>query len=401
MNERPSDRDIVVLSGARTPFGDFGGSLRDVGAVELGVHAARGALERGGLSADHVDQIVMGHVVQGSGSEAYLARHVGLKVGCSIGVPALTVNRLCGSGLQAIMTAAQLIKLGEAGVVLAGGAESMSQQPHIIRGARWGLRFRQGQLEDNLWLVLTDSYNNLPMAVTAENLAGRHGISRKEADDFAYVSHMRAASAQERGYFAEEIVPVPTAVRGQTVMVDRDEHIKPDTTVDRLSRLPAAFKDGGVVTAGNASGINDGAACVIVTTRDRCRDLGVAPLGRIASWGVAGVDPDIMGIGPVPASRQALHRAGLEVGDLDVVEINEAFSAQYLAVERELGLDREKSNVNGGAVALGHPVGASGARLALTVLHELRRRRGRYGLASLCIGGGQGIAMVFEASSDD
>ena len=282
-------------------------------------------------------------------------------------------------------------------MVLAGGTESMSQQPHLIRGARWGLRFRQGQLEDNLWLALTDGYNNLPMALTAENLASRHGISRKEADDFAYVSHMRAASARQRGYFAEEIVPVPTTVRGKVVMVDTDEHIKPHTAVEKLSKLPAAFKDDGVVTAGNASGINDGAAAMVVTTRARCRSLGVPPLGRIASWGVAGVDPDIMGIGPVPASRQALHRAGLEVKDLDLAEINEAFSAQYLAVERELGLDREKSNVNGGAVALGHPVGASGARLALTVLHELRRRQGRYGLASLCIGGGQGIAMVFEA----
>jgi len=397
MNDRSSDQDIVILRGARTPFGDFGGALKEVDAVELGVLAARGALERSSVSPDQVDHVVMGNVIQASGSDIYLARHVGLRAGCPIGVPALTVNRLGGSGLQAVVTAAQLIKLGEAEVVLAGGTESMSQQPHLIRGARWGLRFRQGQLEDNLWLALTDGYNNLPMAITAENLASRHGISRKEADDFAYVSHMRAASARQRGYFAEEIVPVPTTVRGKVVMVDTDEHIKPHTAVEKLSKLPAAFKDDGVVTAGNASGINDGAAAMVVTTRARCRSLGVPPLGRIASWGVAGVDPDIMGIGPVPASRQALHRAGLEVKDLDLAEINEAFSAQYLAVERELGLDREKSNVNGGAVALGHPVGASGARLALTVLHELRRRQGRYGLASLCIGGGQGIAMVFEA----
>ncbi len=397
MNDRPSDQDIVILSGARTPFGDFGGALKDLDAVELGVRAARGALERCRMEPDQVDHVVMGNVIQTSGSDSYLARHVGLRSGCPIGVPALTVNRLCGSGPQAVVTAAQLIKLGEAEVVLAGGTESMSQQPHLIRGARWGLRFRQGQLEDNLWLALTDGYNALPMAITAENLALRHGISRKEADDFAYVSHMRAASARQRGYFAEEIVPVPTTVRGRVVMVDTDEHIKPDTTVEKLSKLPAAFKDDGVVTAGNASGINDGAAAVVVTTRARCRSVGVAPLGRIASWGVAGVDPDIMGIGPVPASRQALHRAGLEVKDLDLAEINEAFSAQYLAVERELGLDREKSNVNGGAVALGHPMGASGARLALTVLHELKRRQGRYALASLCIGGGQGIAMVFEA----
>jgi len=400
MDRPSSESTIVVLPGARTPFGDFGGSLRDVSAVDLGIHAARGALERSGISPDQVDQVVFGNVIQTSGEDAYLARHVGLKVGCPIGVPALTVNRLCGSGLQAIVTAAQLIKLGEAEVVLAGGTESMSQQPHIIRGARWGLKFRQGQLEDNLWLTLVDAYNKTPMAITAENLAARHGISRKEADDFAYVSQMRAAAAQQRGTFAEEIVPVTVTQRGRAVTVDRDEHIKPDTTVDQLAGLPPAFKENGVVTAGNASGINDGAAAVVVTTLKRARALGAAPLGRIVSWGVAGVDPDIMGIGPVPASRQALHRAGLRIQELDLVEINEAFAAQYLAVERELGLDRERSNVNGGAVALGHPVGASGARLCLTLLQELRRREGRFGLASLCIGGGQGIAMVVEALHD-
>ncbi|HYB40875.1 MAG TPA: acetyl-CoA C-acetyltransferase [Candidatus Methylomirabilis sp.] len=397
MSDRSSEHDIVILSGARTPFGDFGGALRDLDAVELAVHACRGALERGGLRPDQVDHVIMGNVIQTSGADAYVSRHVGLETGCPIGVPALTVNRLGGSGLQAVVTAAQLIKLGEAEVVLAGGTESMSRQPHMIRGARWGLKFRQGELEDNLWLGLADAHSNLPMAMTAENLAVLHGISRKEADDFAYVSHMRAASAQERGYFAGEIVPIATESRGHLVAVDRDEHVRADTTVESLAKLAPAFKEGGVVTAGNACGINDGAAAMVVTTRARCERLGLSPLGRIASWGVAGVDPDIMGIGPVPASRQALHRAGLEVRDLDIAEINEAFSAQYLAVERELGLDREKSNVNGGAVALGHPVGASGARLALTVLRELRRRQGRYGLASLCIGGGQGIAMVLEA----
>ena len=395
-----ADQDIVVLRGARTPFGDFGGALKDLSAAELGAHVARAALERSGVTPEQVDHAVFGNVIQASGEDAYLARHVALKAGCPVGVPALTVNRLCGSGLQALVTAAQLIKLGEADVVLAGGAESMSQQPHIIRGARWGLRFRQGQLEDNLWLALTDAWNGLPMAITAENLATRQGISRKEADDYAYLSHQRAASAQEKGYFAEEIAPLTFKMRDRFVEVERDEHVKADTTVEKLAALPAAFKEDGVVTAGNASGINDGAAAMVVTTRRRAEALGVAPLGRIVSWGVAGVDPDIMGIGPVPASRQALHRAGLAVDALDVVEINEAFAAQYLAVERELGLDRARTNVNGGAVALGHPVGASGARLALTTLHELARRDGRFGLASLCIGGGQGIAMVFEALRD-
>jgi acetyl-CoA C-acetyltransferase len=400
MTPSSGDLDIVVLRGARTAFGDFGGALKDVGAVDLAVHAGRAALERAGVEPGQVDQAVFGCVLQGSGEDAYLARHVALKIGCPLGVPGLTVNRLCGSGLQALVTAAQLVKLGEAEVVLAGGTESMSGQPHIIRGARWGLRFRQGQLEDNLWLGLADPYMRLPMAITAENLAARTGITRKEADDFAYLSHQRAASARDRGVFAEEIVPVPVKGRGGVVSVDQDEHIKPETTVDKLGTLTASFKENGIVTAGNASGINDGAAAVVVTTRRRAREVGSVPLGRIVSWGVAGVDPEVMGIGPVPASRQALHRAGVEVRDLDVVEINEAFAAQYLAVERELGLDRDKTNVNGGAVALGHPIGASGARLALTTLLELRRRGGRLGLASLCIGGGQGIAMVFEAVHD-
>jgi len=397
MHDRPAEQDIVIMEGARTPFGAFGGAFRNVGAVELGAQACRGALERSRIAPEQIDHVIVGHAIQASGSDAYLARHVGLKTGCPVGVPAMTVNRLGGSGLQAVVSAAQLVRLGEAEVVLAAGTESMSQQPHIIRRTRWGLRFREGHLEDNLWLALTDGYNDLPMAITVENLASGHGISRKEADDFAYVSHMRAAAAQQRGYFADEIVPVSTSSRGQTIVVDQDEHIKPETTVEQLANLPTPFKDGGVVTAGNAGGISDGAAALVVTTRARCHEAGVSPLGRIVSWGVAGVDPDIMGIGPVPASRQALHRAGLEVKDLDLAEINEAFSAQYLAVERELGLDRAKSNVNGGAVALGHPVAASGTRLALTVLHELRQRQERYGLVALCIGGGQGIAMVLEA----
>ncbi|MBI4240150.1 MAG: acetyl-CoA C-acetyltransferase [Candidatus Rokubacteria bacterium] len=397
MNRRPTDQEIVILRGARTPFGSFGGSLKDVPAVEVGVIAARAALERSGVRPEQVDHVVFGNVIQTSGADIYFARHIGLKVGCPLEVPALTVNRLCGSGLQAIVSAAQLILLGEAEVVLAGGAESMSQQPHVIRGARWGLRFRQGQLEDNLWLALVDGYNSLPMSGTAENLARKYGISRKEQDDFAYRSQIAAAAARQLGWFAEEIVPVPVKARGKTVLVEQDEHIKPDTTVEKLNALPPAFTEDGTITAGNASGINDGAAALVLTTQAKARELGLAPLGRLLGWGVAGVDPDIMGIGPVPASRQALERAGLRLDQMDLVEINEAFAAQYLAVERELGLDRDRVNVNGGAIALGHPVGASGARLALTLLHELRRRKGRYGLASLCIGGGQGIAAVFEA----
>jgi acetyl-CoA C-acetyltransferase len=392
-----TDRDVVILRGARTPFGTFGGSLKDVSATDLGVAAARGALERSRVTPDQVDQVIVGNVIQTSGADVYLARHIALKAGCPEGVPALTLNRACGSGLQAIVSAAQLITLGEADVVLAGGTESMSLQPHIVRGARWGLKFRAGSLEDNLWLALVDGYNNLPMAGTAENLARRYGISRKEQDDFAYRSHMAAAAAQNAGFLAEEIVPVAVKTRGRTMEGSRDEHVRADTTVEKLNALPPAFAEDGTVTAGNASGINDGAAAVVVTTRTRAQELGVAPLGRIISWGVAGVDPDVMGIGPVPASRQALARASLDVADMDLVEVNEAFAAQYLAVERELGLARDRTNVNGGAIALGHPVGASGARVALTLLHGLHRRGGGRGLAALCIGGGQGIAMVVEA----
>jgi acetyl-CoA C-acetyltransferase len=392
-----SDRDVVIVRGARTPFGDFGGALKDVSAVDLGVAAVRGAIERSRLDPAAVDHVIVGNVIQSSGGDAYLARHIALKAGCPIATPALTVGRACGSGLQAVVNAAQLVRLGEAEAVVAGGTETMSGQPHIIRGARWGLKFRAGQLEDNLWLALVDGYNGLPMAATAENLASRYDIGRKEQDDYAYRSHVLAAAAERAGHLAEEIVPVSLHVRGRAVTVARDEHIKPDTTVDKLNALPPAFSADGTVTAGNASGINDGAAALVVTSRVMAERLGVAPLGRIVAWGVAGVDPDVMGIGPVPAARQALARAGLALSDMDLVEINEAFAVQYLAVERELGLDRDRTNVNGGAIALGHPVGASGARVVLTILHELRRRGGRYGLAALCIGGGQGIAMVVEA----
>jgi acetyl-CoA acetyltransferase family protein len=390
--------DVVILGGARTPFGSFGGALKDVSAVELGTVAARGALARAGVSAGDVQHVVFGNVIQQSGGDAYLARHIGLRAGCATETPALTVGRACGSGLQAIVTAAQQILVGDAGVVLAGGTESMSGQPHIVRGARWGLKFRAGAFEDNLWLALVDSHCELPMSATAENLAAQYDIGRAEQDEYACRSHQAAAAAQQAGHFAAEIVPVPVTSRGRTVEVARDEHIKPDTTVEKLRALPPAFSSTGTVTAGNASGINDGAAAVVVASVAAAERLGRAPLGRIVSWATAGVDPTVMGIGPVPATQRALERAGLGLNDLDLIEINEAFAAQYLAVERELKLPRERTNVNGGAIALGHPVGASGARLALTLLHELRRRGGRYGLASLCIGGGQGIAMIVEAS---
>lgn len=391
-------KEVVIVGGARTPFGSFGGTLRGFSATELGVTAARGALARAGVEPSAIDQVVFGNVMQTSGDAIYLARHIGLRAGVPVEASAMTVNRLCGSGLQAVVSAAQLILLGESEWALVGGTENMSQAPHVIRGARWGLGLGEGQLEDSLWVALVDSYNNLPMAITAENLAAKYGISREECDRFAFESQQKAREAAAAGRLTEEIVSVSIKDRrGNVVAFDRDEYPRPDVTLDDLARLKPRFKKDGVVTPGNASGINDGAAALVITTAEQARAAGCRPLARLVSWGVAGVDPDIMGIGPVPASRKALERAGLSLDQIDLVEINEAFAAQYLAVEKELGLDRSRVNVNGGAIALGHPLGASGARLALTMVYELRRLGARYGLTSLCIGGGQGIAAVWEA----
>jgi len=389
-------KDIVVLGGARTAFGTYGCALRDTSATDLGVIAAKGALERSKVEPGKIDQIIFGNVLQTSGDAVYFARHIGLKAGAPQEAPALTINRLCGSGLQAILLAAQEIQLGQADFVLAGGAENMSMAPHMIRGARWGLPLGEQKLEDYLWVALVDSYNGLGMANTAENLGRKYGIARQAADEFAYRSHMLAAKARESCRFSEEIVPVEVKTKKGVTVVDKDEHIRPDTTLEALGKLVARFEKDGTVTAGNASGINDGAAAVVVASAEAAQKAGLTPIARIVSGGVCGVDPDIMGIGPAPSSRQALKRAGLKVQDMDLVEINEAFATQYLAVEKDLGLDRDKTNVNGGAIALGHPLGASGARLALTVITELAKRKGKYGLASLCIGGGQGIAAIFE-----
>ncbi len=389
-------KDIVILDGARTAFGTYGGALRETSATDLGVIAAKGALARSKVAPEQIDQVIFGNVLQTSGDAVYFARHIGLKSGVPKEAPALTINRLCGSGLQAILLAAQEIQLGQAEFVLAGGAENMSMAPHMIRGARWGLPLGEQKLEDYLWVALVDSYNGLGMANTAENLGRKYGITRAAADEYAYRSHMLAAKAREDCRFSDEIVPVEVKTKKGPVVVDKDEHIRADTTLEALAKLQARFEKDGTVTAGNASGVNDGAAAVLVASADAAKKASLAPLARIVSGGVCGVDPDIMGIGPAPSSRQALQRAGLRVEDMDLVEINEAFATQYLAVEKELGLDREKTNVNGGAIALGHPLGASGARLALTLAYELRKRGKRYGLASLCIGGGQGIAAIFE-----
>ncbi|MBM4434833.1 MAG: acetyl-CoA C-acetyltransferase [Chloroflexi bacterium] len=392
-------KDIVILDGARTAFGTYGGALRDVSATDLAVVAAKGALARAKVEPGRIDHVIFGNVLQTSGDAVYFARHVGLKAGVPKEVPALTVNRLCGSGLQAILLAAQEIELGQADFVLAGGGENMSMAPHQLRGARWGLGLGDQHLEDYLWVALVDSYNGLGMANTAENLGRKYGITREAADEMAFTSHARAAKARESCRLGEEIVPVEVRTKKGGVVVDKDEHIRPDTTVEKLAKLEARFEKGGTVTPGNASGINDGAAAVVVASAEAAQKAGLTGVARVVSGGVCGVDPDIMGIGPAPSSRQALAKAGLRVEDMDLVEINEAFATQYLAVEKDLGLDRERTNVNGGAIALGHPLGASGARLALTLVYELRKRQQRYGLASLCIGGGQGIAAVFERVS--
>jgi acetyl-CoA acyltransferase 2 len=388
--------DVFVLEGARTPFGSFGGSFKDTTAIELGVAAAAGAMKRAEVEPESINQVFFGNVMQTSSDAIYMARHVGLRAGLPQEVPALTLNRLCGSGMQAIISGAQAIMLGEASRVLAGGAENMSQAPFIVRGARWGFRLGSGQFEDYLWECLTDPYCNFDMAHTAENLADRYGISRQETDEFALRSQQLAKKAMESCYMTEEIVPVTVKGRKGPEEVTVDEHPRADTTIEALAKLKPYFKADGVVTAGNASGIVDGAAAVILAAEDALN--GQKPLGQILSWAVVGVEPQVMGIGPARAIPLALERAHLSLDDVDLIEINEAFSAQYLACEKDLGLDREKVNVNGGAIALGHPLGASGTRLPLTILRELRRRGGGIGVASACIGGGQGIALVVKST---
>lgn len=389
-------QDVFILSGKRTPMGEYLGGLKDVSAIDLGAIAARGALDVSGLAAHEIDHTIMGNALQTSGDAIYGARHVALKAGVPFDRPALTVNRLCGSGIQAIISGAQMIQLGEVSTALVGGMESMSQAPHVIRGARSGFALGEGKLEDSLMVALLDSYCNTPMAGTAENLARKFEIPREEQDAYALRSQQEARRARDAGYFAEEIVPVEVKTRKGSFLFEHDDHLRPETTMEGLAKLRPAFAKDGVVTAGNASGIVDGAAALVIAGENYVKNRDLKPMGRIASWAYAGVEPEIMGIGPVPATRKALERADLMLSEIDLIEVNEAFAAQYLAVEKELGLDRSRTNVNGGAIALGHPLGATGTRLVLTVLHELHRRGGRYGLATACIGGGQGIAMIVE-----
>ncbi len=400
MASQAGSGEVVFLSGKRTAFGAFGGSLKGLSATELAIQSARRTLESAGVEPEDVGHVIFGNALQTSSDAIYLARHVGL--GCDLPeeVPAVTVNRLCGSGFQAITQGAQEILLGDAQVALCGGAESMSQAPHVVRGARWGgLRLGEvgHQFQDLLWQALLDTRCDLTMAQTAEELAGRYGVTREEADRVAARSQERAHRAWKAGWFAEEVVPVTVRTRKGEETFAQDEHLRPDTTVETLARLRPYFREDGLVTAGNASGIGDGSASTVIASGAWARDRGLEPLGRLVSWAYVGVEPAVMGIGPAPAARAALERAGLRLDDMDLVEVNEAFAPQYVAVEKELGLDPERTNVNGGAIALTHPLAASGARITIHLLHELRRRGGGLGLGSACIGGGQGGAVVVEA----
>ena len=389
-------QDIFILGGARTPMAEYTGKLKDISALELGAIAARAAMERTGVAPATVDHVVFGNVLQTSADAVYGARHIGLKAGLPIEVPALTVNRLCGSGIQAAISGGQMIQLGEADVVLTGGTESMSQAPHVIRGLRSGLRLGQGQLEDTLWSALLDTHCGCTMAVTAEKCAAKYAVSREEQDRYAIRSQQLAAAAWQAGRFNDEVVPVEIKSRQGTGLFAQDDHMRPDSTLEGLAKLSAAFSKNGCVTAGNASGIVDGGAALLLASDRGVKAHGLKPLARLTQWATVGVDPALMGMGPAPATRLVLQRAGLSLQDVDLIEINEAFAAQYLAVEKDLGLDRDRVNVNGGAIALGHPLGMTGTRLLLTLVLELRRRGLKRGLASACIGGGQGIAAIVE-----
>jgi len=390
--------DLVLVDGVRTPMAEYNGSFAEISAIDLAVHAARALFERTGIAPSEIDQTFVGNALQTSPDAIYGARHVALKAGVPKEAPALTVNRLCGSGIQSVISGAQAILTDEATTCLVGGMENMSQAPHVIWGARRGFKLGQGQLQDLLMISLHDPYAGCYMAQTSNNLARDYGITREQQDEFAILSQRRAGEAWKSCRLSQEVVPVPVGKGKRATVVERDDHLRPETTMEDLAGLPTAFDKDGFVTAGNASGIVDGAAMMILSTAERAKERGWKPLGRIVSWAVAGVEPSRMGIGPVPAIRTALKRAGMELKDLDLIEINEAFAGQILAVVKELDIEVEKLNVNGGAIALGHPLGATGTRILITLLKELNRRGGGRGVASACIGGGQGIAMVVEAT---
>lgn len=388
---------VVFISGKRTPFGAFGGSLKDVSATDLGVAAARATLEQAGLSPEHVDHTIYGNVVQSGADAAYLARHIGLKLGVPVDRGAFIVNRLCGSGFQSWVSGLQMIQAGEASAVLAGGVEQMSQIPYVMRNVRFGgIRMGPGELEDAMTSALTDAYAGTPMAITAENLGEKYGITRDQVDEYSALTQARYKEALAAGKIAQEISAVKIEGKKGTVVVEKDEHPKPDVPLDKIKTLKPLFKKDGLVTAATASGIVDGAACSLLMSESRAKALGMKPMARIVSYASVGCDPKIMGIGPAGAARMALQKAGLTLEQMDLVEVNEAFAAQYLAVEKELKLNPAKTNVNGGAIAVGHPLAASGTRIMNLLVYELHRRQAKYALGSACIGGGQGIAVIIE-----
>jgi acetyl-CoA C-acetyltransferase/acetyl-CoA acyltransferase 2 len=393
--------DIVFLAAKRTAFGTFGGALKNHSATDLGVIAARAALMASGVKPGDVDSVIFGNVAQTSADAIYLARHVGLRCEVPHAVPALTVNRLCGSGFEAVIQGAQQLMLGEAKVVLVGGTESMSQAPFAVRDMRFGTTFGKAPaMEDTLWSSLTDSFTGMPMAMTAEKLAVTHGISQEDVDAFSVRSQRLTKEAQDKGAFDAEIAPVEVKAKKDVVTFAKDEHNRPETTVDSLKKLPKVFKKDGVIHAGAASGICDGAAALVMTTASHAKKLGVTPIARLAGWGLAGCDPTVMGIGPVPAIKNMLAKTGITLDDVDLIEINEAFAPQVLACAKDLGIDalsdKSKLNVDGGAIAIGHPLGASGARITTHLIHALGARKGTFGVGSACIGGGQGIAVLVE-----
>lgn len=393
-----TSKDLWFVAAKRTPFGTYGGALKDFTATDLAVHAAKAALVAGGVAATDVDQVIFGNVQQSSADAIYLARHIGLRSGVPVPAPALTLNRLCGSGFQAVVSAAEQLVLGAATTVLCGGTESMSQAPHVLRGARWGWPLGKAPaISDTLWDALTDSFTGMPMAMTAEKLAEQYQLTRAVCDEFALGSQKRWAEAQAQGWFEAELAPIDLVSKKGTVRFAQDEHPRPQTTMETLAKLPTVFKKDGVITAGNASGICDGAAALILTTREHAESKGYTPLGRLVGWGVSGCDPTIMGIGPVPAIRNLLATTRTQLADYDLFDVNEAFAPQFLAVAKELGLPPAQSNVCGGAIALGHPLGASGARITANLLHELKRRGGKRAIGAACIGGGQGIAVAIES----
>ena len=389
-------KEVVIVSAVRTPIGDFGGSFRDLSALQLGIAAVEAALQRApGLEKEQVEEIIFGNCGQRS-YEPNIARCIALEAGFPVETTGFTIQRQCSSAMQSIACAYQEIQLGDAEIIIAGGVESMSAAPYLLKGARWGQRLQHGEMTDSLWEMLTDPVYKILMGETAERLADKYSISREEQDVVAARSHQLAIAAIDEGRFDEEIVPVSVKSRRKEIVVDKDEHPRRDISLQSLTSLKPAFRREGTVTAGNSSGLNDGAASVVVMSAEKARELNLQPMARIVSYAWAGVEPDLMGYGPVPATRKVLKRAGMSLGDMELIELNEAFAAQYLACEKLLELDRAIVNVNGSGIGLGHPVGATGARIVVTLLHEMKRRNNKFGLATLCVGGGLGMAMVFE-----